>query len=65
MYFQGIGRNILDSMQRAGSCEAEARCLLQHESYVAVRVRQDIKFASGVEGFPSPFPYVSFQDLFS
>jgi len=36
-------------MQRAGFCEAEARCLLQHESYVAVRARQDTEFASGVE----------------
>lgn len=30
-------------------CEAEARCLLRHESYVDVRARQDIEFASGVE----------------
>lgn len=40
---------LLDSVQRAGFCEAEARCLLQHESYVAVRARQDTEFASGVE----------------
>lgn len=34
---------------RTDFCEAEAGCLLQHESYVAVKGRQGIEFVSGVE----------------
>lgn len=40
--------DVLDSGE-GQTCEAEARCLLQHESYVAVKGRQDIEFVYLVE----------------
>lgn len=48
VYFQGKGRSF-GQWRRTGFCEAEARCLLQHESYVAVKGRHGIEFVYGVE----------------
>lgn len=48
MYFQGKER-CFGQWRRIDFCEAKARYLLQHESYVAVKDRQSIEFVHRVE----------------
>lgn len=49
--------------RRTDFCEAEAKCLMQQESYVAVKGRQGFEFVSGVGGFASPFCFVALQNV--